>query len=351
VATIGTTQLTHVTVTNNRADSDANGSGLAGGVFRIAADVILNHAIVADNFRGAGTTEDDLTGIVNSSSSFNLIGTGGSGGLAGNVNGNQVGVANPQLGPLASNGGPTATHALLAGSPAINMGKPVFMPPPDFDQRGAPFVRVAAGRIDIGAVEAQGMLPDGDFNDDGLYDGLDIDALVGAIAAGTHPSSFDLTGDTLVNVADRDAWLVEAGGVNLGPGHVYRLGDTNLDSVVDGSDFGNWNANKFTAVAQWTRGDFSADGVVDGSDFGVWNANKFTSADGFGYKDPLRFTPGSDVSRQLRSPSAIAVEYPPVVRSAYEAPVRPERRDARNDPPPDVGSVREHPDRTDASEP
>jgi hypothetical protein len=120
---------------------------------------------------------------------------------------------------------------------------------------------------------------DGDFNDDGLYDLLDIDALVAEIAAATHNLLFDLTGDTLVNLADRDAWLAEAGAFNLPSGNPYLLGDANLDGVVDGSDFGIWNANKFTAVAAWGQGDFTADGSVDGSDFGVWNANKFTASD------------------------------------------------------------------------
>jgi hypothetical protein len=123
-------------------------------------------------------------------------------------------------------------------------------------------------------------VPDGDFNDDGFYNALDIDTLVGVIAAASHNPAYDLTGDGLVNLADRDAWLAEAGGVNLPSGNPYRLGDANLDGVVDGSDFGRWNANKFTAVAAWSRGDFNADGVVDGSDFGIWNANKFTSSDG-----------------------------------------------------------------------
>ena len=53
---------------------------------------------------------------------YNLIGTGGSGGLTNGVNGNQVGVANPGLGTLADNGGPTQTIALLPGSPAIDKG-------------------------------------------------------------------------------------------------------------------------------------------------------------------------------------------------------------------------------------
>ena len=45
------------------------------------------------------------------------------------------------LGPLANNGGPTETHALLPGSPAIDAGDSSFTPPPDFDQRGTPFDR------------------------------------------------------------------------------------------------------------------------------------------------------------------------------------------------------------------
>jgi hypothetical protein len=51
---------------------------------------------------------------------------------------------------------------------------------------------------------------------------------------------------------------------------------------VDGSDFGLWNANKFTMTTGWCSGNFNADSFVDGSDFGIWNANKFTSSDGGG---------------------------------------------------------------------
>jgi hypothetical protein len=127
---------------------------------------------------------------------------------------------------------------------------------------------------------------DGDFNDDGIYDCLDVDALVGDIAAGNNTASFDLTGDGLVDTADRDAWLLEAGEANIGPGRAYKLGDANLDAVVDGSDFGIWNSNKFTSVAEWCSGDFTADGVVDGSDFGAWNSNKFTSSDSATVPEP-----------------------------------------------------------------
>jgi len=59
------------------------------------------------------------------------------------------------LGPLQDNGGPTFTHALLTGSPAIDAGDPNFTPPPYYDQRGPGFARVVNGRIDIGAFEVQ----------------------------------------------------------------------------------------------------------------------------------------------------------------------------------------------------
>jgi len=68
---------------------------------------------------------------------------------------------NPLLGPLKNNGGPTMTHALMKGSPAIDHGDPnfnplAFDPPLIYDQRDGPgFPRVVNGRIDIGAYESR----------------------------------------------------------------------------------------------------------------------------------------------------------------------------------------------------
>ena len=55
--------------------------------------------------------------------------------------------------------GPTETHALFPGSPAIDAGDPNISDPPEFDQRGAGFPRIAGGRIDIGAFELPDVEP------------------------------------------------------------------------------------------------------------------------------------------------------------------------------------------------
>ena len=119
----------------------------------------------------------------------------------------------------------------------------------------------------------------GDFNNDGSYDCADIDALTSAIAQGTNNSTYDLTGDSLVNDADLTSWLTEAGAENLPTGDSYLRGDMNLDGTVDGQDFLTWNDNKFTSNSAWCSGDVNADGSVDGQDFVIWNDNKFQTAD------------------------------------------------------------------------
>jgi hypothetical protein len=94
----------------------------------------------------------------------------------GNLIGGPInGAIAPRLGPLRDNGGPTLTHALLADSPAINMGDPAAIVGatdiPRFDQRGEPYARVMEGRIDMGALESR---PVGDSNGDGVFDSADL---------------------------------------------------------------------------------------------------------------------------------------------------------------------------------
>ena len=61
----------------------------------------------------------------------------------------------PKLGPLANNGGPSLTMALLPGSPAIDARDTSLAP--DTDQRGFP--RPAGLAADIGAFEYGSAMP------------------------------------------------------------------------------------------------------------------------------------------------------------------------------------------------
>ena len=69
----------------------------------------------------------------------------------------------PQLFPLAWNGGPTRTHALSATSPARDAGSNDDALA--FDQRGTGFARVSGASADIGAFETQQAISDTVFED------------------------------------------------------------------------------------------------------------------------------------------------------------------------------------------
>jgi hypothetical protein len=129
-----------------------NSAGSGGGVYNDGSvdisNTILNAgALGANIFNNLGTV---------TSHGYNLSSDDGGGYLTGP--GDQINT-DPLLGPLQDNGGPTLTHALLAGSPAIGAGDPNFSPPPFNDQRGCPFDRVFNGRIDIGSYETQPQAP------------------------------------------------------------------------------------------------------------------------------------------------------------------------------------------------
>ncbi len=117
--------LRNVTIASNTADADTNGVGSGGGVFStgagIGSDLVMNNSLLAGN---TGNTGRDCSGFIGSSAGHNLIQTPGSACTLGGVtSGNLIG-QNPNLGPLANNGGPTQTRALLSGSPAVDAGDP-----------------------------------------------------------------------------------------------------------------------------------------------------------------------------------------------------------------------------------
>ena len=136
-AEYSTTVLTSSTVTANSAD----GSG--GGIRQFGNGAVsLSNTIVAGNT--ASTSGPNLYGVI-TSNDYNLIGdvTGATFTPAAH----DITGADPLLGPLADNGGPTWTHALLAGSPAIDAGDTTLTT----DQRGV--TRPQFGVDDIGAYE------------------------------------------------------------------------------------------------------------------------------------------------------------------------------------------------------
>ena len=119
------------------------------------SDVRVYNSIIASNGEGdANGTAASVT-----SNGYNLV-VNGNAATAFNNTGDQTGVnANPRLAPLDDNGGLTPTHALFAGSSAINRGAPNPIQPPPFDQRGVGFPRVFGGQIDIGSFEKQNNDP------------------------------------------------------------------------------------------------------------------------------------------------------------------------------------------------
>jgi hypothetical protein len=130
-----------------------------GGLFVESGSPLLHNTLIGGNFRGTGTTRDDVYGSLDPGGDYNLIGDGtGMTGLSNGVHGNLVGPhgnpIDPLLGPLQDNGGPTLMHALLSGSPAIDAGNNDYAT--DWDQRGDGFPRIVNEIIDIGAFEYQG---------------------------------------------------------------------------------------------------------------------------------------------------------------------------------------------------
>ncbi len=205
----GTLELVASSVTGNTAGSDGGGVAVRYGEYAPQDSLIINSTI-------SGNTGDEGGGMLldggrfrfsNSTIAFNQGGFRG-GGLSGTsatylidlqstlvagntLNGNAANVwafpksiagannlvhggvgpapmpsdtitADPLLQPLADNGGPTPTHALGEGSPAIDAGNNAIGLV--FDQRGANWMREHGAAADIGALEAQPS-PDVIFSD------------------------------------------------------------------------------------------------------------------------------------------------------------------------------------------
>jgi hypothetical protein len=153
----GNTLLTirNSTFSGNQATASATGSfssaSAAGGGMYASNGSVLNlfNTIIANSTNGdcdkATITITENNNLIKDSSHAC--------GLLNGTNGDIIG-SNPNLGPLANNGGNTQTMALLSGSPAINKGSNsvcTAAPVNNLDQRG--IARPQGGTCDIGAYE------------------------------------------------------------------------------------------------------------------------------------------------------------------------------------------------------
>ena len=166
ILAVGNAVISNSTVTDNETPDGA------GGILKFnGTTVTIRNSIVAGNCtRTTGaicsqsTTPDVFSfGDDYTSQGYNLIGSVGTAGGF-NQTGDQTGTGaaplNPQLAPLADNGGTTPTHSLLGNSPAIDKGNCFGC---SLDQRGAArpldfpnFPNASGGDgSDIGALELQ----------------------------------------------------------------------------------------------------------------------------------------------------------------------------------------------------
>jgi predicted outer membrane repeat protein len=149
-ATVG---LFHTTVTRNTAEFGGGVDNNIDGILKV------KNTILAQNQATTGAAEGpDVYGTF-TSLGRNLLGiVDGSSGFDASLRdqfGNSVTPLDPRLKPLADNGGPTLTHALRAGSPAIDAGDDDLGYPAD--QRGFDRYKDGDGdgtvSVDIGAFE------------------------------------------------------------------------------------------------------------------------------------------------------------------------------------------------------
>lgn len=145
----GTLTLTNTTIANNTTPA------AGGGILLFTGTINLRNSILANSNGNGGSP--DIAGSAVNSQGYNLIRSTMGANITGDTATNITGL-DPQLAPLANNGGPTFTHALTVGSPAIDKGESSGA---TADQRGVArpsnnaSIPNAADGADIGAFEVQ----------------------------------------------------------------------------------------------------------------------------------------------------------------------------------------------------
>jgi hypothetical protein len=143
--TDGVVNVSSSTIADNTSPSFAPAAVFVGTFGDGSATLNLTNSIVAENFTEGCFLAPFGAGPVAINSLGNNVFTDGT---CFPVGSDKI-VGSPGLEPLADNGGPTLTHALLAGSPAIDAANAATCPPTD--QRGV--ARPQGAGCDVGAFE------------------------------------------------------------------------------------------------------------------------------------------------------------------------------------------------------
>lgn len=185
----GRVLMANCTLFRNHADEGGGIRNLGGGQMKVG------NTLLASNGAGGNAVSDGGSFLTSFGGNLDSDGTCGFGATQ-DQSGTPGAPLDPMLGPLQNNAGPTQTHALLPGSPAIDAGIDAERPG-DTDQRG--FRRIADGdrdgtaRIDIGAFELSffGFRELGGPPWDGFLSYSTIEAPETSLPAGT--TSYNLT--------------------------------------------------------------------------------------------------------------------------------------------------------------
>ena len=250
----GDARIINSTITNNTA------AGAGGGIGNYAdgsgESLTIHNSIIAVNsddgsapdFVAPDTPATNLkvlASLIGDNTGTTLAESPTPDAISGNIVGSLAGagIIDPMLDVLGDNGGPTRTHALLVGSPAIDTGRDLLAvglgpdrlsgTPDDValdgDQRGEPFDRIDGTMVDMGAYELQVFAASSlivnisfdqlDFND------TEISLREAILAAAANPGddtvSFDpsVTSSNLsnlgeINIGDSDAITIQGNGAN-----------------------------------------------------------------------------------------------------------------------------------------
>jgi hypothetical protein len=143
------------TITANKA----NGRGAYGGGIESGGDLTLSRSLISGNKAALGREADAFGPGTVAAGNFNLVGSKGNPGTLGFAPSGTDIVPNAAttgiLGPLKNNGGPTQTHALKVGSPAVNAIPSSDPACTGTDQRGVVRPQPPGGNCDIGSFELE----------------------------------------------------------------------------------------------------------------------------------------------------------------------------------------------------